>query len=101
MNATYIEQGSNNAIVIEPDGVLPSSYAVDIFQDGVRRITKTSLQCTVSDGAITVPLTETETLSLSPARVGVFVRGSSDGVIYQSDEIPLAIKRSPYRSAYT
>lgn len=104
MTTRFIRQGDTATLVIDP-GIDPGdlvSYRVTVFQDGEPMIVKDETDCTIEDGLVQSVLSQSETIALTPARLGVYLRGErSDGSIFQSGETPVAVERSPYRATYS
>lgn len=102
--ALNIKQGVNETIELElPFSIaLLSKYTVDIYQGGEAVISKDDSACTEVGDVVSVALTQTDTLKLSPQRASVIFRGLyADGSTVIIEDIPCTIGRSDYREVAT
>ena len=101
MTYLTIQQGSTPTLIIKPP-LYPeelAKYTVDVFQDGAPLISKDNTGCTIQpDHSIAVPLTQQDTLNLSPRRVSVNLRGLyASGATIQYGPVLATVDRSNYR----
>ena len=105
MSYFVIQQGGTPTFVLAPP-FFPEEltrYTVDVFQDGAPIVSKSNTECTIqSDHSIAVPLSQQDTLNLSPRRVSISLRGVyADGSTIQYGPVLATVDRSSYRTPIT
>ena len=97
-----IKQGVNQKVTLNVsfDPTLLTALELSFQQQGSVAITKKLTDCTVEDNAISVELTQYDTLKISPQRVSVTLRGKyADGGTVIARDIPFVVERSPFTGA--
>lgn len=105
MTYTIIQQGGTPTLVLRPP-FFPEElayYTVDLFQDGATIVSKSNADCAIQpDHSIAVPLSQQDTLNLSPRRIGVCLRGVyANGTTIQYGPSLALVDRSDYRAPIT
>lgn len=100
----YVKQGVNEIVIFEMpfDVAILSKFTVDLWQHGSQVVQKTNDACTVVGNTITVNLTQTDTMKLSPQRASLNFRGLyADGGTVIIEDVPVVVHRSTYREVIT